>query len=135
MLLINVKCCDIEPSRESWPSLPTYEVIVSKRVMKQYQLKYAESSAQNCTVPFGNLMQGYGPFACEDSIDGLNLINDLMVDIVLSVLRKFCPNTGGNLWGHHPPATIGTRKFRERSWTLCHHFVFFHGSQARQRRW
>ena len=54
-------------------------------------------------------MQGDGPFACEDSTDRLNLINSLMVDIVLSVLSKFCPNASGNLWGHRLPVTMARR--------------------------
>ena len=36
LVLINVKSCDIEPLRESWPSLPVSEVVISKKVMKLY---------------------------------------------------------------------------------------------------
>ena len=81
LVLINVKCCDIEPSRESWPSLPAYEVVVLKKAMKQLSLKYVEMSS----------------------------ISSLMVSVVLSVLSKCCPNYYGSPYRHPLPATIARR--------------------------
>ena len=55
--------------------------------MKQYQMKYVLRSA----------------------------INSLMVDIVLSVLSRFCPNASGNLWGHRLPVAMARRNI-----ATCH---------------
>ena len=80
-LLISVKCCDVEPSGMSSPSLCADEVVVLKRVMKKYQLKYVERS----------------------------LINNSIVGIVLFVLSKYCPSASSTLWDHLLPVTIARR--------------------------
>ena len=33
----------------------------------------------------------------------------IKVDIVLSVLSRFCPNASGNLWGHRLPVAMARR--------------------------
>ena len=76
-----MKCCDVEPLGMSSPSLSADEVVVLKRVMKKYQLKYVERS----------------------------LINNSIVGIVLFVLSKYCPSASSTLWDHLLPVTIARR--------------------------